>query len=208
MDGYPLGRIWGFQIRAHPSALILLIFLVLPLLRQGLFLTALLWGVALGLSVLLHELGHALVIRTQGGDAVIVLHGFGGVTLSQGLRSPTQQIVVSLAGPVMNFGLVALAYVSSGKVGTGPAAELIEYFFQANLMLGIFNILPIVPLDGGQAMRAVLLIFSPRRAIGLSAWISLIILVPILAYAVAQRSLFLGMIGLFLFVSNYRDVSK
>ncbi|MDF1564620.1 MAG: site-2 protease family protein [Deltaproteobacteria bacterium] len=205
--GIKVGRLLGFPVQIHPSALILGFILMMPYVRAGQGTIALYLVAAIALSILLHELGHALVIRALGWESVIVLHGFGGVTLSRSRPSPGQQIGVSLAGPAVNFALLAGAFVGLLFFSTGAVAQFLDILFMVNLFLGVFNVLPIVPLDGGQAFRSVLRIFTPRRADVAAAWVSMALTVPILAWAASQRSLFMGLIALFLVFTNWKTAT-
>lgn len=204
-EGFSVGRLLGFPVRVHPSAILLGMILVGPYLRGGMVVGALLLLLAIALAVLLHELGHAMVIRSLGWESVIVLHGFGGVTLSRSRPTPLQQIGVSLAGPAVNLALAAGAFGGLLFFPTGRVAAFLDSFLMVNLFLGLFNLLPIVPLDGGQVLRSVLRIATPRKADTVAAWVSILCAMPILAYAVRQQSLFLGLIALFLAISNWRE---
>ncbi len=203
-SGFKVGRLLGFPVRVHPSALILGFILMMPLIRAGQGRQAIYLFAAIAIAILLHELGHALVIRALGWESVIILHGFGGVTLSKSNPTPSQQIGVSLAGPAVNFALLGGSFVGLFFFETGETARFLDITFMVNLFLGVFNVIPIFPLDGGQAFRAVLRIFTPRRADVAAAWISMALTLPILAYAASSRSLFMGIIALFLIGSNWK----
>jgi len=112
---------------------------------------------ALLLSVLLHELGHALTARRFGiGVRGITLELFGGFTeLDRDAPSPRVELAVSLAGPAVSLGLGLLALVVAiGLPGGTLAAELARQLALSNLVVAVFNVLPGLPLDGGRALRA------------------------------------------------------
>lgn len=106
------------------------------------------------LAILLHELGHAVAALAQRMHSVSVTIGFlGGYCTYAGERRPWQQVIISLAGPLTNFALAAIAWqVATHVTIDNPIFHffLAETFFW-NLVLGIFNLLPIYPFDGGQA---------------------------------------------------------
>ncbi len=135
-----------------------------PILLNPFFLLLLL-GTALGgflvetlllfLIIFLHEVAHALTARGLGLKVVeIELYPFGGVArLEEVLElDPSTEKNVSLAGPVFNFLLAGGALVLyMNQIFTGGS---LLFFVRLNLMLGFFNLLPALPLDGGRVLRA------------------------------------------------------
>jgi Zn-dependent protease len=137
---------------------------------SGLIVAALAWGywkggtlglailgvmlLGLVMSVVLHELGHALAARRYGiGTAHITLYPFGGVAAIESMpEDPDQEIVIALAGPAVNFALAALA----GWVWLGTDHYLAQAYVLTNLVMGVFNLIPAFPMDGGRVLRAVL----------------------------------------------------
>ena len=124
-------------------------------------------GVAL-LSVLAHELGHALVARGFGLQPQIALQGMGGLTHWQTDRDigHWRSIAISVAGPCAGF-LVAGALVLAGKAGFHPAGDRAAFALKTaiavNVMWGIFNLAPMLPLDGGNVLRSFLNIVTKGR---------------------------------------------
>ena len=152
-----LGRVAGIDLFLHPSAL-LVYFLVSGMMSNMLGTIAL--GVALLGSIVLHELGHALMARRYGiGTADITLYLFGGVArLERMPRSAGPELLIALAGPAVNFAIaLALAIVLgfAGFVGL-PSPDLMAIVLWMNVVLGAFNLLPIFPMDGGRILRAAL----------------------------------------------------
>ncbi len=114
---------------------------------------------ALFFSVLVHEFGHAIAFARHGMRPEIRLHMFGGVTYAQGGLDWKQRIGVSLAGPAAGFvlGFSVLGLESAGmtpEFGLGGVAVRMLVF--ANLIWGLVNLLPMLPLDGGHVVEAVL----------------------------------------------------
>lgn len=120
-----------------------------------------LYLVLLGGSVLVHELGHALVARTTGAQPEIVIHALGGLTswLPPGEVSRGRRVAISLAGPAAGIAL-GLVFVYADRAGLGADNELarraIDLGIYINILYGLFNLLPILPLDGGQTLRDLL----------------------------------------------------
>jgi Zn-dependent protease len=149
---FRLGSIFGFPIEVNLSFLILLG--VVALTMGGLT------GVAVILlafgSVVLHELGHALVARHLGVRvAGIELHFFGGAAkIVDTPRKAGDEIAIAAAGPAVSFALGGLAMLFAG-IGGGLGA----FFYllgSINLVIGAFNLIPALPMDGGRILRAIL----------------------------------------------------
>ncbi|HJL18939.1 MAG TPA: site-2 protease family protein [Sandaracinaceae bacterium LLY-WYZ-13_1] len=182
----PLGRLFGINIRADWSVLIIggLVAgnLGLGMLPQwhpdwGPVLT---WAVAVGAavlflaSILVHEMSHALVGRKMGIPVRnITLFIFGGMAHTEKEPpSPRAELLMAAAGPVTSlalglaatFGGLALASVSFANVQEptealsqiGPTATLLLWLGPINIILGVFNMVPGFPLDGGRVLRAIL----------------------------------------------------
>lgn len=111
-------------------------------------------------SVLLHELAHSLVARARGLPVKsITLFIFGGVSnLQQEPQSPGVEFQVAIVGPLTSLVIGGIAYFIG--VAIGHAAPLVAatlgYLGIANLLLGVFNLIPGFPLDGGRVLRSIL----------------------------------------------------
>jgi Zn-dependent protease len=116
-------------------------------------------------SVLLHELAHALVARRHGVRVSgIRLHVFGGVSeLESEPPTARAEFLIAAVGPLTSFALAALFY-GLGRVVAGSAwlAALTGYLAVVNLVIGVFNLVPGFPLDGGRLLRAMLWSWSGR----------------------------------------------
>jgi len=128
--------------------------------RTGSVATGVVTALLLFGSVLLHELGHAMVALTFGLPiAGIDLHVFGGTAkMAEAPRSPREELWVALAGPAVSL---ALGVAASLGVMALPAtlsswSPALTYVAVANLMLFAFNLLPALPMDGGRVLRALL----------------------------------------------------
>jgi Zn-dependent protease/predicted transcriptional regulator len=112
-------------------------------------------------SILLHELSHAIVARAQGVRASQVgLYLFGGVAEVKGaLPTPLTEVWIAAAGPVTTVGLAFLLWLGARmaeSVGTfGDGASVLAYLAFINLFLGLGNLIPAFPLDGGRILRAI-----------------------------------------------------
>jgi stage IV sporulation protein FB len=129
--------------------------------------------------VLVHELGHVVVASGYGWTVrEVKLLPFGGVAeVEQAGSTPAkEEAIVAIAGPLQNVWMGTLAW-SLGQLGWWNG-EWSDYVMRANLMIGLFNLLPILPLDGGKLMQAALsriltfhqtLIWGTRISLALSA---------------------------------------
>jgi Zn-dependent protease len=150
LRSFRLGTLAGFPVRVNLTFLIMLG--VVAVWFGGLEGVAVLL-MAAG-SVLLHELGHALVARHLGVPVSgIELHFFGGAAQMADIpRSPGDEIAVAAAGPAVSFALAGIGHGLAGVTGL-PALAL---FGTVNLVLALFNLLPAFPSDGGRILRAML----------------------------------------------------
>lgn len=184
----------GTPVRVHP--LFWVVGLLLGLRGDPDLAAMLIWLVALFVSILVHEMGHAFMVRYYGGQPWVTLYGFGGLCSYQPLRrGPWSSIFVSLAGPGAGFLLLAL--VLAGAHGAGytvqfiklfgflpfPALEyseiqsnelrlLIFYLVRINYFWGLLNLMPLYPLDGGQISRELFMMGNPQGGIRQSLWLS------------------------------------
>lgn len=145
-----LGRLVGFPVEVNLSFLLLLgVVLVLYGGLTGVFIVLLAFG-----SVLLHELGHALVARRLGVHvAGIELSFFGGAAKMIDLpRSPNQEIAIAAAGPIVSIALAAIGLM----LGVMTGIELFTLIGWINTVIALFNLIPALPMDGGRILRALL----------------------------------------------------
>jgi Zn-dependent protease len=147
---FKIGKILGFKIEISYTLLFLLaIYMLYAGILGGLIFTAMLFG-----SVLVHELGHSVVARRLGVRILgIELHFFGGAAkMATPPRTAREEIYIAVAGPVMSFLLGVAGVVAYVATGWSPLRLLAGM----NLVLGVFNLLPALPMDGGRVLRAAL----------------------------------------------------
>lgn len=159
--------------------------------------------------VFIHELGHVAAAKGFGWRIKEVqLLPFGGeaVVEEQGTISAWEETIVALAGPLQN-GFMMLFAVAMHKWGIWDNGWS-SYFIQANLLIGLFNLLPVLPLDGGKIMQSLFSLWlNYYRTIYYCTWLSMAMSVFIIAVSISQFSsvgihLNLLMIGLFLLFTN------
>jgi Zn-dependent protease len=159
-------RLFGFDVEVQTSFWLTSALFGFLVFRENLALV-LAWTVVVFVSVLVHELGHAVMIRRLGIEPQIALHGMGGTTSWQQVLpvSRAQRIVISVAGPFAGFAFAAVVYgverVLPGSVGAQPlVAVVLSLLFYVNLLWGAINLLPVLPFDGGHVLEHAL---GPRR---------------------------------------------
>ncbi|RYG24298.1 hypothetical protein EON82_11210 [bacterium] len=184
-----VGSLFGIPIRLH----ITILFFLLPALSgSGLsFYHGLEYGIGVVLSILIHELGHALTAKHFGMSGLsITLHGFGGFASSSGMRSPRQALWIVLAGPAATFalGFLLLIVGSLGERSFAQGSEVAYQFYllnflgRLNVIMGFLNLVPILPWDGGQALQAVLARrMSEFKAMRYAAHVGLVLSVVLFA---------------------------
>jgi Zn-dependent protease len=212
-SGFRLGSLGGTTIHIEISFFILIgLFVLLDLESGNPLPNALLWIPVAFLSVLLHELGHAGVLGMLGfGPSQISLAGLGGHTYNPRRAKPWQDLLVSLAGPMTSFLLwygAETAYRNVPFANQDPMlASFLPFLAWINLIWGFFNLLPIVPLDGGQALRNFFRFFaSDRTAVYIVSIISILLGALLILWSVFNRQFFIAILGAMLTMQNVRTL--
>ncbi|MGQ0825671.1 MAG: site-2 protease family protein [Actinomycetota bacterium] len=146
-------RLFGIPVEVHGA-----FFLIVALLGwTGDFADLVVWMAIAFVSILLHELGHAVAARRFGSPTSVVLYGFGGLT-SHHPTTTARDLVVTLAGPAAGLIAGGLVYVGAeiAEPLHGEVRTAALYALWINVGWGIVNLLPILPLDGGNALRSVI----------------------------------------------------
>jgi Zn-dependent protease/CBS domain-containing protein len=200
--GFGIGRLFGIRIRVDWSWLLIFVLTTWNLSSafgeiHADWGTGLTWGVSVCAallffsSVLLHELAHSLVARARGIPVrSITLFLFGGVSnIQREPRSPGAEFWMAIVGPLTSLflggALVVLASLSAGTLQTvvsspgqvvsalGPLTTLLAWLGSVNVSLGLFNLIPGFPLDGGRMLRSLLWAATDdlRRATRWASWV-------------------------------------
>jgi Zn-dependent protease len=153
-----LGSVFGITIRVH---VLLLVLIPLVLATADNLLTAATEICLLFAIVLLHELGHSVVAQSFGIRVLdITLWPLGGMArMSDIPESPKIEGLVAVAGPCVNFALAAIAavvFTAERGSASGFVPELAFRMLWLNLLMGVFNLVPAFPMDGGRILRAYL----------------------------------------------------
>ncbi|GLZ09305.1 peptidase M50 [Actinomadura sp. NBRC 104412] len=182
--GLFIGRPFGVPVFVSPSWFLVAILVtvvfegqvdgVVP--RPGSFVVAFLYAVLLYGSVFVHELSHAVTARAMGLPVrSVVLHVLGGETaIEREAPTPGREFLIAFAGPVTNLVLAVLGVLAHLLLPLPPVADLLaDALTFANLLVGVFNLLPGLPLDGGRLVRATVWKITGNGARGavIAAWI-------------------------------------
>lgn len=178
--GWRIGRLGATPVylaRSWPLILLLLLAVVAPTLtRNGrsmgfALVVAASSGVLLLVSVLVHEAAHALTARSRGHQVDrIVADVWGGHTVYDATDvTPMTTALVAVVGPVSNLALALLAWLAQPWVTADVPNSLLGAMAYVNLFVGLFNLLPGLPLDGGQIVSSLVWQLTGRKGAGLSA---------------------------------------
>lgn len=185
---------------------------LLGLLYGGLTIYGLLWVGVVFVSVLFHELGHALTALGFRQHPQIALVALGGITTYEGKNLKIyQQFLIALNGPVFGFLLFGISYyILSLQFFQNP---LLIYFFTVlqsiNLFWSIINLVPIIPLDGGQLMRIVLEGLFGMKGFRAALFVSMMIAfgLSLVCFIFFSHAMILGII-LFLFAFQNFEIFR
>ena len=177
--GWQIGTIFGIPLLIDSSWFIILViftaanasrFEATGLATVPAWLTGLILSLLLFSSVLLHELGHSLAARSQGIKVnSITLFLFGGVaSIDRESKTPGQAFQVAIAGPAVSLGLfLLLGTIDLLFSLSNPIVVIVRDLTQINGVLAIFNMIPGLPLDGGQVLKAAIWKITGSRLKGL-----------------------------------------
>jgi len=191
----------GFPVRVSPAFWLIMALFGLVSFRNPLLI--LIWVIVVFFSILIHEMGHGLVMRRFGQDSYLVLYGFGGLTVptssrwgGSASRTPVEQVIISLAGPFAGFllaGLVVMSAIAAGGAVTinwllfiipVPSAivpgglianAVVSMLLWVNIFWGLINLAPVIPLDGGHVSQSLFVLADPWDGPRKALWLSVIV---------------------------------
>lgn len=195
--GWVVGRVVGAPVVLAPSSLLTVGLFALvftpsvrvraPWLGAGsTFVVAAVLGVVLLLSVLVHELAHGLTARARG----LTVHEFaltliGGHTAFGGRITPVTEGLVAVVGPVANLLLALAMWLGAQAVDPAGLAALVLYAgAYSNAFVGLFNLIPGLPMDGGQVLESIIWRATGDRRRGTLAagWVGRVVAVGFVAW--------------------------
>ncbi len=220
-----LFRVFGIQLSVHVTFFLLLAYAGYEGWQEG-GAAGLVWRVILTASffvcVVLHELGHSLTARRYGVRVPrILLLPIGGMAEFDHVpRKPSAEFLITIAGPAVNFVIAALLlpFVWRYVLGVDDVAEYstagtFTVLFEWNVIIGIFNLLPVYPMDGGRILRSILALWLPYLS---ATWWAVMVnrlLAPLLAFVAYYYlgSVMLAVLFVFIFLvgnNEYRQLLR
>ncbi|MEZ4868922.1 MAG: site-2 protease family protein [Caldilineaceae bacterium] len=225
-----LFKIFDIEVRVHWSFVLILAYGAFAYSDStGDTLTGALYGITvilfLFLCVTLHEFGHALVAKHYKVNVPhITLLPIGGVaSLERMPDRPIQEFLIAIAGPLVNFVIallllpimLLLGAFSSGTLGVSNVAQLVAlmqqpslaslliYLFITNIALGVFNLLPAFPMDGGRILRALLAFgLSYVDATRIAVFVGRIMAALFAIWGILNGNMFMLLIAFFIYVGG------
>ena len=203
------GSFFGIPVRIHFTFPLILVAFGLEAWFRGGWGEAL-WAVllvcAVFVCVVLHELGHSLQVRRYG-IAVrdIVLLPIGGMARAEQIpENPKQEIIVAIAGPIVNFAIATVLFALM-LIGLGPLGfdnAFLVNLLAINLVLGVFNLIPAFPMDGGRILRGLLAMrFDYLRATRYAKNVGQVIAIAFVVIGFAySHFIMLPLVAVFVFV--------
>ena len=227
MGSWEVMKIKGIPLRIHPSWFLVFLYFILSGRDQfetlldgqasiwngwliGFFTSSLLF-----LSVLLHELAHSFVAMGEGLKVRdITLFFLGGMAnLEKECKTSKGSLKIAISGPIVSLMLAFLMILLSNNFSVSNIiiSNLFNQVGSLNLLIGLFNLLPIIPLDGGVILKSLIWYFTGSKRAGIKVAIASARLISLLAIFIGIFSLFSGrfyvaicllIIGLFIFTSS------
>jgi Zn-dependent protease len=211
--------LFGIPVRVVPTFWLLAVLLgwnsTMHDPKQG-FALMLIWIAVVFVSILVHELGHALTATLFGYPPRIMLYHFGGLAMYEPVHGYTagKAILITLAGPGAGFFLfgitvvVALLFRVPVLDPTSLAGHTVQMLVWVNLVWSVLNLLPVLPLDGGQVCREICSSVSPYSGILWALRIGIAVGALIGVGLLALHMVWGGVMFLLLAAQNYQEYER
>jgi membrane-associated protease RseP (regulator of RpoE activity) len=196
--------LFGIPVRVLPWFWLMAVVLGWPRMEAGAP-SLLLWVFAVFLSILVHEFGHALTARACGYPPQVLLYQFGGLALFAPHRNYTlvRSILITAAGPAAGLLLggladLALRGVLRDLLNGNPVTfhrGLIQFLLDMwyiGIYWSLLNLLPVLPLDGGQITRDLLLLVTPRHGLRIALTLSAVVGALVAVYGIQSERIYLA----------------
>jgi Zn-dependent protease/CBS domain-containing protein len=208
-----IGKLFGIQLKIHLTCFLLLFLIYIAGASQfprsraiaGVFFISVVF-----LSVLIHEFGHSLMAKKFGSNVRdITLLPIGGISSMEEMpEKPTQEIVMTVIGPMINLVIAGVLYISLGwwsgisypTLYPDSARSFVSSLITVNLILAAFNLIPAFPMDGGRTLRGILALkMDYLRATSIAVAIGQFLSIVFIFYGFLYN-FWLTLIGVFLFI--------
>ena len=193
------------------------------------------WVAVVFVSILVHEMGHAVAYRAFGQSAHVVLYHFGGLAIPdhwgrRGARRPIERLVVSAAGPLAQLALaaaivavlraggfrvpfplpasaVALGFDEGRQIPSQLGLAVVFFLLQVNIFWPLLNLVPVPPLDGGQIVREGLASLGIDDAPRIATMLGVVAGGAVAFWAYSRNEPYLGIMFAMLAVSCFQSLS-
>jgi Zn-dependent protease len=193
---YRLGTVAGIDVTVASSWFIvvgLLAVLMAPRMQQelpaigaGAYLAGVVFAILLYGSILLHEISHALAARAFGMPVTVIhLHFLGGATEIEGeATTPWREFSIAVVGPLTSLAVGGVSLLVIQVIEGGVTGYVVEALAIANIAVGVLNLVPGLPLDGGRVLQSLVWAVTRRRALGVvvAGWGGRLAAVMVMAY--------------------------
>lgn len=223
---FQIGTMLGTPIRIHATFVLLLIWFGMSAAAASRNVPLeIAFVLALFGCVLLHEMGHALMARRFGvKTSEIVLYPFGGVARLDHIPGGWAELLIALAGPLVNVVIAALCVAAlfaaqiphplANTLGwingalIAPRMGFVQRLLAMNVLLVVFNMIPAFPMDGGRVLRAVLALgLGQQTATRIAAFVGQAIAVLFVVAGLWGGNYLLAFVGLFVFLGASQEVA-
>lgn len=204
---------------------LLLLFFTWPDLVSGRMELAFLFAFAVTASLLVHEFGHVFAAKWNGHNARVVLVGLGAITIPDGQDRGFRGMVLSLAGPAAGLALALVLYFFFSPEGTPEFQRYVlgrriaedgtlwpflhHSLVQIGVIWTIFNLMPILPMDGGHALRDFLGMFlRARKAEFIASVVGLVVAVSLAWFFLSNNLLLAGLLVAFMAWQNWESMNR
>jgi Zn-dependent protease len=147
-----IGRMFGIDISLHWTFILLILFVLFISLYLSLLI------ILLFVCVLLHELAHSITSLRNGIKVKkIMLLPIGGASIIDTVNiDPKVEFNIAIVGPIMSLFLGGISGIAVLFSPPGMITQILQFLFEINILLGVFNLLPVFPMDGGRVFRSYL----------------------------------------------------
>jgi stage IV sporulation protein FB len=196
-------KVAGIPVRVEPVFFLIATLFGLQLAEEDAVLV-LVWVGVTFVSILVHELGHALTLKAFGQPSEITLQGLGGVTVSRRHLDRTKSVIVSLAGSLTALAVLWVPARMLDHTVWWHEQDLwlrgvVTFTAFANLWWSVANLLPIRPLDGGNVVTEIFGVRTARR-------VSLVVAAAAGLWAMTHDQRYAGFFALFLAFGSYQEI--
>lgn len=166
------------------------------------------WIAIVFVSILIHELGHAVTARMFGSGVVIELNGLGGLTrwsVPEGQLTPGRRSLIAASGSAVGLAFGGIVWLVAARFAPYPplTAFILENLIYVNVFWGLLNWLPIRPLDGGHLLESLLEKVAPARAETIARVVFTVTAAGALVLAIRMRLIFIAVLAGWLLLSEF-----